>query len=358
MLMITMLDLVQLGDLLILDKNNSDRVTTSVALATFNGERYLEDQLMSILKQSVQPDEVIICDDKSSDGTYELLESIQAYTNVTIRIIRNNKNVGLVENFQQAIDLCSGKYIFLSDQDDLWVPNKIEAVVDVFEARKNIDYVISNAKIIDHAGVVIHDDLWRFNGTSGQFEEFQKGSQSGALLSGSNMVYGNCLAFKGSLKRKFIPITSRSASITHDMWIALVLSLSGYRGLAIDFPLVHYRQHIKQVIGAGLSNSRLDLFYQKLFVYYPIDPSYIKALSSIVSKVESCADKGEIDENGLILLKRKILYFENRLVIQNSKFFKRLLMVCAELISGRYRIFGSSFFSAVKDLFNFNRKNS
>lgn len=117
----------------------------SVAMATYNGERFIAEQLDSIFSQTVLPDEIVISDDNSSDNTLKIIES---YCNKGIRIIliNNSQNQGYRRNFYKAIKECSGDYVFLCDQDDIWEKNKIELMASQMQSNKNILLLCSNLK--------------------------------------------------------------------------------------------------------------------------------------------------------------------------------------------------------------------
>lgn len=112
----------------------------SIALATYNGEKFIEEQLKSIVNQSIKPDEIIVCDDNSTDGTVKILQNlINFYKDFNIKLVINEKNIGYTKNFANAIKMCTGDIIFLSDQDDIWAKNKIE---DYMKAFENEDIVL------------------------------------------------------------------------------------------------------------------------------------------------------------------------------------------------------------------------
>jgi glycosyltransferase involved in cell wall biosynthesis len=121
--------------------------TVSIAMCTFNGEAFLIQQLNSLAAQTHQPDEIIICDDASNDKSVAIAQAFAKDSGLNVRIHRNDKNLGYVKNFEQAIGRCTQDLIFLCDQDDLWHPEKIKQMVDVFDAEPEV-------------GLVLHDFCW------------------------------------------------------------------------------------------------------------------------------------------------------------------------------------------------------
>lgn len=127
----------------------------SVVMAVYNGEKYIEEQLMSILSQSIMPDELIIQDDGSSDSTTDKIQSITEKSDVSVKLVKNKENLGFSKNFITAISAASGEYIFLSDQDDIWKKDRIKRALSVMEGNENILALSSAFDLIDEDGVVI-----------------------------------------------------------------------------------------------------------------------------------------------------------------------------------------------------------
>ncbi|MEY4711793.1 MAG: hypothetical protein RIS88_1243 [Pseudomonadota bacterium] len=130
--------------------------TVSIALCTYNGERFLDLQLQSLLAQTVQPEELVVCDDASSDRSLEIVEAFARQAPFPVRVWRNSQNLGYVRNFEQAIGHCSQDLVFLCDQDDLWDPRKIEIIKSVFESEPEV-------------GLCLHDFV-RINAEGGHYE--------------------------------------------------------------------------------------------------------------------------------------------------------------------------------------------
>lgn len=114
----------------------------SIAMATYNGGKYLREQLDSIVGQTICPDELIICDDGSSDNTVEIVREFSGNSPFKILVVMNDENLGYSQNFSKALGLCTGEYVFLSDQDDVWCPEKIARMLTMFEVNPEAQLLI------------------------------------------------------------------------------------------------------------------------------------------------------------------------------------------------------------------------
>ena len=126
-------------------------IKVSVAVATYNGEIFLWEQLLSIHNQSRQPDEIIISDDNSTDGTLQLIEKFQSDTDILIKVVKNKSGRGVAKNFSNALANTSGDLILLSDQDDIWMANKIETYEAYFMKNPHVHLILSDALILSGA---------------------------------------------------------------------------------------------------------------------------------------------------------------------------------------------------------------
>ena len=108
----------------------------SVAMCTYFGKDYIRDQLLSIHRQTVPVDEIVICDDCSEDDTVEIIRKLTKQYDLPVRLFINEWNYGYKKNFEQAICRCTGDIIFLSDQDDTWIPTKVETIVNYFDRNR------------------------------------------------------------------------------------------------------------------------------------------------------------------------------------------------------------------------------
>ena len=198
----------------------------SIAMATYNGAEYIREQLDSFVVQTRLPDELIVCDDGSSDETVEILHSFAKLAPFDVRVECNPKNLGYAQNFSKVLTLCAGDLVFLSDQDDVWFPNKIETIAKVAEDDVFNQVFMNDAELT-------YEDL-RSTGLTklGQFRT------AGVLK--KNFVMGCCAAIKGKFLSDALPVPEGYGA--HDGWIIKLAEGLGKRRI-IEETLQYYRRH-------------------------------------------------------------------------------------------------------------------
>lgn len=202
----------------------------SVCMSVYNGERYLSEQLDSILQQLGEDDEIIISDDGSTDAS---LAIISAYQDSRIKCYHNPKK-GVISSFENAINKATQPIIFLCDQDDIWYPNKVEITLDYFGENPDKDIILSDLTIIDNQQRVLFDS----------FHE-QRDSKEGFWKNVKRNSYIGCaMAFRSSIKKEVLPFPKKIPM--HDMWIGLI---GEYHQTSLRIPekLVYYRRHDNNV---------------------------------------------------------------------------------------------------------------
>ncbi len=316
------------------------RLSTSIALCSYNGESFINEQLHSFLQQTVLPDELIICDDGSSDRTIEIIEAFSQQAPFPVKLICNNNNLGSTKNFEKAITLCQREIIFLSDQDDIWHPEKIAITLDHFASKKTVA-VFSNANIVDANNRGLGYDLW----SSAPFETQQRkqliNNQPFEALLKHNFITGATLAFRRELCPQISPIPKEWV---HDGWIALLLALFGDI-MAIDQPLINYRQHAANQIGGTrltLWQRLCDLQTKQIQSQHYLDEAarYQQAL---------CHLKTNLSRQQRTRFLEKIEHCRNRGRLKNSR-ISRLPTIATELIHGRYHRCAYGWYSIANDL--------
>lgn len=211
----------------------------SVCMATYNGEKYIYEQISSILNQIHNNDELIISDDHSTDHTVKIIEE---FKDSRIQIFLNNGTKGYTKNFENAIKNASGDIIFLSDQDDIWIEGKVEKMVKKLEKA---DLVVSNSEVVDSNLKTIHPSHFELNHVrKGFWINFFKTRYCGA-----------CMAFKKEMLVKLMPFPKNQTYCVHDYWIALI-GEAYYKVELEDAPLIKYRRHGENATTAGVVSTR------------------------------------------------------------------------------------------------------
>ncbi len=218
----------------------------SIALCTFNGAAYIEQQLESLLRQSRLPDELVVCDDCSTDETVRIVRDFSTRLPFPLRLEVNKSNVGAVRNFDKAIGLCTGDIIALCDQDDYWLPQKIERIEAAFRNRR-VGLVFSDAEIVDVQLQPLGYRLWQRTFPPSHAHEFDRGRTFDILIY-SRTVTGATMAIRADLKPLILPIPELILMI-HDGWIAFMCAAVS-KVKYIPEPLMLYRQHAHQLVGA------------------------------------------------------------------------------------------------------------
>lgn len=217
----------------------------SVCMATYNGEKYIKDQLDSILSQLGGNDEIIISDDGSKDNT---VKYIQEYNDERIKLISNTLRKGVTGNFENSLNHCNGDVIFLSDQDDVWLPNKIVTCMDVLN---KCDLVVTNCIVVDDELNIINDSYFKLvNSNKGFLKNIFRSSYLGC-----------CLAFKKEILSKVLPIPTK-LELYHDWWIGFITD-SCYKTEFIQTPLMLFRRHSFNTSPTTLKSS--FSFWKKVF---------------------------------------------------------------------------------------------
>ena len=306
----------------------------SVVLCTYNGEKYIKRQIETILEQNPAPDEIIISDDGSTDGTLSIVNELLAGEQDCKYIInRNQMNLGFVKNFQKALMLSEGDFIFFSDQDDEWMPNKTKTILAFFDDNPDIEMVFSDGRTIDSNGEELDCNLWNSFGfgEKKQLREFHQNPLK--FLLGKNIVTGATIAIRRSLINCIIPFPTE---LVHDTWISYIAAIRGTLGI-IELPLIRYRVHSNQTIGIkhGIKDSAL-LKTDKTEEKCRLDKIYQYA-------------KTNKYENESSLIKGKMDFYMSRDTLKSYGMFKRIAVVAGNWRN--YYAYASGLYSMIKDIF-------
>lgn len=221
---------------------NDDSRLVSIAMASYNGARYIAEQLDSIIRQGYSPLEIIVVDDHSKDDTIAILESYQVRYPF-IRIIRNGHNLGVTKTFEKAVRECKGAFIALCDQDDIWEPDKIETLV---KGIGNYDAVFADSLLVNDKG----ESLNRSFSDMMNLQTYHSGTSF--LL--SNSVPGHAMLLKTDFLKGILPFPQE---IFFDLWIGFCAAANN--GVKyIDKTLVRYRQHDNNTVGTSESKNKKE----------------------------------------------------------------------------------------------------
>ena len=310
----------------------------SVAMAAFEGTRFIAQQLESILGQSLIPDEIIICDDSRNDKTYKAIENIIEQHSKMIKYCRNETQLGVSKNFEKAISLTNGDIIFLADQDDVWRQDKIAHLASLINASPNCGGAFCNSELVN-------EDLKPLDITHWDLRGFQTKEILSCPLGGMLEFFlkrvpaaGHNMAFKSKLKDLILPLPDLKEC--HDTWIGLVIAATNRWAFSSD-TLTQFRQHNNNVSQAGRSSQlkaalesiKNDTSNWNMALYNEL----IKRLS------ESASPKV------LELLKDRRDHSAIRSKM-NCNIFKRLPLVFKEIKNKRYFKYGRGWKNVIQDL--------
>jgi hypothetical protein len=318
-------------------------LTISIAMCTYNGERFLEEQLNSLVRQERLPDELVVCDDGSRDATVSILEAFAARSPFPVRLYLNPQNLGYGQNFEKASTFCQGDIIAFSDQDDVWLPHKLARTEEVFR-NPNLGYAISDATMVNEQLQPLGYTFWeviRF--TTRQQRRFCRGEAQELFLRDLE-IYGVLLAFRANLRDYVFPLP---ALWSHDGWLPIVLSLMTDFTL-ISEPLVLYRQHASQYCGMKrVSQIEMVQLARSIDRQY-----YLKMAQRWRSALECLAADEELPAHKKIMgmIEEKIRHLTVRGQLPGSR-WRRLPLVAREVLRGCYFHYSNGWKSVAKDIF-------
>lgn len=222
----------------------------SVCVATYNGEKYIKEQLNSILIQLDTDDEVIISDDGSTDQTLDIVRELK---DARIQIVINKNKHGFTHNFENALRNAKGDYIFLSDQDDIWAEDKVAVTLEVL---KKCDFVISDCVTVNYEMKIL---------SKSRFEDFKMKPGFFRHLLKSRFL-GCCMTFNRKVLDAALPFPDRDDLVEHDIWLAAV-AFCYFNVQLVNKPLIYYRRHGKNASEGGFTKgySLGNKLYRRLY---------------------------------------------------------------------------------------------
>jgi len=315
----------------------------SAVVATFQGERFLRDQLRTMLGQGVALDEIVIADDCSTDSTLAIAEDVKAKSSIPIQILRGDCNLGISRNFERGLRASTGDIVFLADQDDGWRADKVARMLNEFTTRPTLDVLFTNARLVDEFGASLHDTLFKvLRIARTERRRLRDGRAFDALLR-RNLATGATMAVRRASMLRALPIPE---GWLHDEWIAMIASASG-RIDFLDETLTDYRQHDKNHVGSKRETLRSVLkklgccrrdFNCNLARRTELQIERLRALSPPVA------------EHQIALASLKLEHLKHRCELPTRR-LARVPVIARELVNGGYRNYSSGLRSIVGDLF-------
>lgn len=312
----------------------------SVIVATYEGARFVAEQIRSIVGQTRPPDEVLICDDASTDNTLQIVHACvaSATTSIPITIDANQTRLGVSRNFEQLITRATGDVIVFADQDDIWTPSRLAAIEPLFEPGE-VGAVFSNARVIDRDGRLIRESLWEVAGFDHRLRRVWARDPFAALVRRS-VVTGATLAFRASHRGLVLPLDRHG---WHDHWIALLIA-SRARVIALDEPLVDYRLHEGNQAGLASGKRSSGRIARR---------DWHRQRNQLLAARERLGRRG-ISEWHEMEIASKIRHLEFRLALPAAR-ASRTWAIARHLSSGSYHRYATGMRSAVADLLSKDR---
>lgn len=314
----------------------------SIAMCTYNGERFIKEQINSLLNQTHKPNEIVICDDNSSDNTISIINEIAKDTNIDIKVHINKPNIGVFKNFEKVISLCSGDIIFTCDQDDIWKDTKIDKMLKAFDEDTLVVYC--------NAAVVLNDEnhylypLWEPK----DIDDKENGTTSfNTLVYRGGSVAGCCMAFRKELYERIKPFPG---NIYHDDWLITCAVILG-KIKSVNEELIYYRQHGDNTVGI-IRGSKLS-YYKSL--YTNIRP-YIEHREYIYKRhvlmYKALEERGFVSEELKKNLDENLKLCKDRASIRNLSYKENINNAKEDYKKGYYKKYAKGNWEYFKDLYD------
>ena len=250
-----------------------------VILPTYNGVLYLEDQLASIFGQRLCPDQVLIRDDGSSDGTQELIQKLRKRYGDWLKVLPGGENLGCTANVNKLLEACTSQYVALADQDDVWLPNKLEVALKAIRSIENYKKEIIPSLV--HTDLHLTDAwLKPYGCTYIQQQLINPKANRPSDIALTNIATGCTILLNKELLSIALPIPKEA--LVHDWWLALVASAHG-RIQFIPESSILYRQHAQNTIGAKKIGLR---YWSERFLQFVTSPASGGQTCSAIRQME------------------------------------------------------------------------
>ena len=316
----------------------------SVAICTYNGERFVEAQLDSVLAAHPSCEEIVLIDDASQDKSLAIARRVLDRVGVRTVIERNARNGGSLRSFERALGLTNEPIVFLADQDDLWHRDKPARMLAEFERRPDLLLLHSDARLVDDAGRPIGPTLLgAIEASAFERDAIHRGAAFDALIR-RNLATGATMALRRSLLDVALPIPD---GWVHDEWLAIVASAIGTVDF-LDAPLIDYRQHANNQIGARKLSYRdkVDRAFDKPDEFYALQ---IERTTALLDRLVALGPR--VLPERLDALRNKLVHLHIRAGLPRNR-LARLIPIVGQWLSGGYQRYSTGVKSVLRDLFH------
>ncbi len=319
----------------------------SIAMATFDGALYLAQQLESIAAQTRLPDELVVCDDASGDDTQQRVREFAAHAPFEVRLEANRSRLRATRNFGKAVSLCRGDIIFLADQDDLWLPHKIETLLRVLAEHPETGAVFSDGLVVGSELESLGYSLWESLAFTPAEQRRVRSGRAVEVFLKHVVAAGTTLAFRSDYRRLALPFPKLRSC--HDAFIAFTIAAVAKIRI-IEQPLIHYRLHGDNLIGIRKLGLREQL--EKAREQLAFD-----AFSYAATFFETARQRFAAQEETRLLpskptlarIDHKILHSQRRATMPGN-LVRRLPDILREALSGRYGRYSYGIKSIAQDV--------
>ena len=314
-------------------------------MCTYNGEKFVEQQLKSILSQTELPRQIVISDDGSSDATLSIIRQVwSSYLELNIQkvdlelvVIENHTSLGVSKNFEQALLACTYPLIALADQDDVWVPGKLQQLRSFFEEDPDVLFVFTNSCLVDEQGRSLGSTTFQALGVTPREKKLIKQGDALQVFLRRNLATGATVMLKQEILEAAIPFPN---GWVHDEWLALISSCTG-KVIMVEDSLIDYRQHSTNQI--GMKKPTLRHHIGRLI--FPRTERNLKLLQ----RAQAMSEHPFLRVNYPEVAFEKLQHEEARQSYPASR-IRRLLPIIREIVSGRYWTCGLGVQDVARDL--------
>ena len=313
-------------------------------MCTYNGDQYLRQQLDSFASQTRRPDELVICDDGSTDGTEAVVNAFRSNVDFPVFFHRNLVNLGFARNFEKAASLTTGDVVFFSDQDDVWHTQKLATMARALSHDERIGLVFCNAELVNSDLVPLKLRYWEKQGFDLAQQHALVSDQGARVLlrDPAQMAAGATMAYAARYAPSIFPLPD---GWTHDAWIATIVAAQSKVAL-ISEPLNSYRQHAAQVYGASSTSATRR---QQARARSGSSDHFTETATRYRALLKRLQDCPMLDPTFLTHVRCKVAHWERRAEMRRKNRVVRWAILLNELMRGRYRRYSQGFRSAAMD---------